>query len=134
MSLTKLTLIEWSQPRRWALAVTEPAALWLLAIAVIGALLVAGEAVSLTTRHSTARLAVDSRAATLLLDGFYKIERDARGPYRWTSGDSQVVFGPVGLGGPLVLKLHLGPATPQLTAAGFKLWYDGQPATTLAIE
>jgi toxin CptA len=127
---TKLTLAEWSQPRRWTLALAWPAWLVPLAAALLALLLILAEARELT-QHPAVSLRVDTREAGLLLNGFHAIERDGRGVYRWSSGDSRIDFDPVAAGGPLALTLRLGPPPPQLAAAGFALRFGARPYATL---
>jgi toxin CptA len=122
VSSTKLTLTEWNQPRRWTLALARPAWLVPLAAVLLALLLLIVESRALTQRPA-AHLDVDTREANLLLSGFHAIERDGRGAYRWSSGDSRIAFDPVGAGGRLALTLRLGPPPPELAAAGFTLGF-----------
>src|SRR5262245_39630015 len=116
VSSTKLTLTEWSQPRRLTLARGRSAWLVPLVAVLLAVLLLLAESRALT-RRPVAHLDIDTREASLLLSGFHAIERDGRGAYRWSSGDSQIAFDPVGAGGPLALTLRLGPPPPELAAA-----------------
>jgi hypothetical protein len=134
VSSAKLTITEWSRPRRRALALARPTAWVLLALAFIAVLLVLAEAQTLTVRRPTARLPADSREAALLLDGFHKVERDARGAYRWANGDSRIDFDPIGAGGPLTLRLRLGPPPPRLAGGGFNLGFNERPTVRLPID
>jgi toxin CptA len=101
-----------------------------LAAALLSLLLILAESRELTQRLA-APLRVDTREAALLLNGFHAIERDGRGAYRWSSGDSRIDFDPVAAGGPLGLTLRLGPPPPQLAAAGFVLGFGARPFATL---
>src|SRR5690242_16852446 len=89
VSSTRITLADWRWPRHRPLALTRPPALVFIGAALLALLLLAAEARDLTGR-AAAPLRAESRAAGLLLDGFHKPERDARGSYRWSSGDSRI--------------------------------------------
>jgi toxin CptA len=130
VSSTKLTLTEWSRPRRWTIALARPAWLVPLAAVLLALLLLIVESRALTQR-AAAHLDVDTREANLLLSGFHAIERDGRGAYRWSSGDSRIAFDPVAAGGSLALTLRLGPPPPELSAAGFTLGFDNTPYAVL---
>jgi hypothetical protein len=101
-----------------------------LTVALLALLLLLAESRALTQRP-TVKLRVDSREASLLLSGFHAIERDGRGAYRWSSGDSRIDFDPVATGGPLALTLRLGPPPPQLGEAGFRLGFGARSYATL---
>jgi hypothetical protein len=84
----------------------------LAAMAVCVALLVAAEAVRLSAGGPSELPLADRREAPVLTRGFHDVERDGRGAYRWTDGDARAVLAHPGQGGPLELRLALGPAAP----------------------
>ncbi|MFL5806571.1 MAG: hypothetical protein ACJ8CR_33195 [Roseiflexaceae bacterium] len=128
-----LALGAWSWGRRPA-DVRDRLSVWPLLVALLcAALLALAEMRGLTARHTTQRLDMASREAALLVDGFHAPERDARGSYRWSNGDSRITFGPAGAGGQLVLHLGFGPP-PALPLGNFTLELAGQPAITLPIN
>jgi hypothetical protein len=111
---------------------------WLVALPLLAALLCAvllalAQMPGLTARRATQRLDVASRETALLLDGFHAAEHDARGSYRWTSGESRITFGPAGVGGQLALRLSFGPP-PAQPLGSFTLELDGQPRVKLPID
>jgi hypothetical protein len=130
VSSIKLTLAESSRVRRWTLGRARPAWLALPAAVLLALLLILAEARALTLRP-VADVRVDTREAGLLLDGFHAIERDGRGTYRWSNGDSRVDLDPLAAGGPLALTLRLGPPPPQIATVGFVLGFGARPFATL---
>jgi toxin CptA len=98
--------------------------------ALLALLLLLAEARALT-QHPTVNLPVDTREADLLLSGFHALERDGRGAYRWSSGDSRIDVEPIGAGRSLVLTLAFGPPPPQLAEAGFTLGFGTRLYATL---
>jgi hypothetical protein len=76
-----------------------------------------GQALHLSLREPMLALPLDGRAAPLLLHGFHKPERDARGVYRWTAGPSELLIAPLGDGAPLALHLTVGAPPSRQTGA-----------------
>jgi hypothetical protein len=123
-----------SRLRQRSIAFARPPMLLALAVLVIAALLVVAEALMLTARHPTARLAVDGPEARVLLDGFHAPEQDGSVAFRWTTGASRIDFRQFGQGGALVLGLQIGASPPGRPAPALTLSYAGQHAITLAID
>jgi hypothetical protein len=122
-----------SRLRRGSPATAPPHARLALAVIVIALLLILAQALSLSTRRPTARLAADSHEAGVLLAGFHALEQDDGVPFRWSSGDSRIELAQFGQGRALVLGLEIGASPPGRHAPALALSYAGQPPLTLAI-
>jgi hypothetical protein len=105
-----------------------------LAVAIIAALLILAEALSLTGRRPTTRLVADSREAGVLLAGFHAPEQDSGVPFRWTSGDSRIDLAQFGRSRALVLGLELGASPPGRRAPALVLSYADQQPITVVID
>lgn len=134
MSTAEMLLANVSRLRRSSAASTPPRARLALAVILIALLLIVAQAVSLTARRPTVRLAADSREAGVLLAGFHAVEQDDGVPFRWSSGDSRIELAQFGQGRALVLGLEIGASAPGQRAPALALSYAGQPPITLAID
>lgn len=60
------------------------------------------------------------------MEGFHASERDPRGRYRWSSGESQISFPRLGTTRAMGLRLNLGPPPPNLPNPNIELGFaDG---------
>lgn len=103
---------------------------WWLALAVCGCamLVVLVQAGILSSQRDLLSITAASREARVVFAGFHDAERDERGRYRWTTGDSIVTFPQIGRGAGFALLLHLGPPPVTLPAPQMVIRYnDGAP-------
>ena len=81
------------------------------------------------------RLPLDDRQlATALLSGFHEPERDARGAFRWTTGDARAAIALPGVGAATELRLALGPGLPGLAPGSFELALGARPPLRIALS
>jgi hypothetical protein len=109
----------------------QPAAQIAAAVLLLALLLVGAQSALLSLRQPTAQLALASRDISFLGSGFYAPEQDARGSYRWTAATAQVRLPVPAQGAFAVLRLHLGPAPPELAPPDMTLRLGQQPPARL---
>ncbi len=102
-----------------------------LAVVVCAALLLLAQAAILTTRRDALNLPATGREARVLFAGFNANERDERGRYRWSTGDSTISFPQVGAGAPLGFVLRLGPPPITLPNPPMSISYNNSAPVTI---
>jgi len=75
----------------------------------------------------------DRQLAAALLSGFHEPERDARGTFRWTTGDARAAIALPGVGAAIELRLALGPGLPGLAPGSFELALGARPPLRIAL-
>jgi hypothetical protein len=107
---------------------TFPSALgfaWPVLLSLVGCLcvVVAAQTWLWSRPHTLFSINPTSREAKIVMEGFHASERDPRGRYRWSSGESQISFPQLGTTRAMGLRLNLGPPPPNLPNPNIELGF-----------
>jgi hypothetical protein len=97
-------------------------------------LLVAAQLYLLTGHAIALDLTAGGREADHLSSGIYDQETDARGAFRWSSGQGQLRFDQVAQAAARVLELSLGPPPPALVGSPVQIGFGGPSLATIAAD
>jgi len=113
----------------------SPGLVRVFAAVALALLLLLGVGAARASSVRELRLPLDDRQlAAALLSGFHEPERDARGAFRWTTGDARAAIALPGVGAATELRLALGPGLPGFAPGSFELGLGARPPLRIALS